>query len=75
MLIISLIYNFATFQVDYTSASTQSDIDKPPNWHSMTSKENKKSGVYLELPNGFKQHGKVLRLKNSLFGLRQSPRN
>jgi hypothetical protein len=31
MLIISLIYDFATLQVDYTAAFTQSDIDKPPN--------------------------------------------
>jgi hypothetical protein len=31
MLIISLIYNFATLQVDYTAAFTRSDIDKPPN--------------------------------------------
>jgi hypothetical protein len=35
MLIISLIYDFATLQVDYTAAFTQSDIDKPPNWDSM----------------------------------------
>jgi hypothetical protein len=38
MLIISLIYDFATLQVDYTAAFTKSDIDKPPNWESMTSK-------------------------------------
>jgi hypothetical protein len=31
--------------------------------------------VYLELPKGFKQPGKVLRLKKSLYGLIQSPRN
>jgi hypothetical protein len=39
MLIISLIYDFTTLQVDYTTALTQSDIDKPPGWESMTSKE------------------------------------
>jgi hypothetical protein len=75
MLIISLIYYCATLQVDYTSAFTQSDIDKPPNWDYMTPKEKEISGVYLELPKGFKQAGKVLRLKKSLYGLRQSPRN
>jgi hypothetical protein len=48
MLIISLIYDFATLQVDYTAAFTQSDIDKPPNWDSMTPKEKERSGVYLE---------------------------
>jgi hypothetical protein len=38
MLIISLIYDFATLQVDYTAAFTQADIDKPPNWDSVTDK-------------------------------------
>jgi hypothetical protein len=40
--------------VDHTAAFTQSDIDKPPNWESMTEKENQRSGVYLYLPKGFK---------------------
>jgi hypothetical protein len=31
--------------------------------------------MYLELRKGFKKPGKVLRLKKSLDGLRQSPRN
>jgi hypothetical protein len=75
MLIVSLIYDFATLQVDYTAALTQSDIDKPPNWDSMTEEQKESSGVYLELPKGFKQPGKVLRLKKSIYGLRQSPRN
>jgi hypothetical protein len=75
MMIISIIYDFATLQLDYTSAFTQSDIDKPSNWDSMTTKEKERSGVYLELPKGFKQAGEVLRLNKSLHGLRQSPRN
>jgi hypothetical protein len=40
----------------------------------MTPKEKERSGVYLELPKGFKQAGKVFRLKKSLYGLRHSPR-
>jgi hypothetical protein len=43
VLIISLIYDFATLQVDYTAAFTHSDIDKPPNWESMTAKEKARS--------------------------------
>ena len=31
--------------------------------------------VYMECPKGFEQPGKCLRLKQSLYGLRQSPRN
>ena len=30
--------------------------------------------VYVEMPLGFRQKGKVLRLKKTLYGLRQSPR-
>jgi hypothetical protein len=50
MLILSLIYAFATLQVDYTEALTQADIDKPPNWDSVNDKEKEISGVYLEMP-------------------------
>ena len=31
--------------------------------------------VYLRMPKGFEQEGKCLKLKRSLYGLRQSPRN
>ena len=30
--------------------------------------------VYVEIPRGFKQNGKVLKLKKTFFGLRQSLR-
>jgi hypothetical protein len=73
MLILSLIYDFDTLQVDYKIAFTQADIDNPPNWDSTTKKEKERSGVYLEMPKGFKYQVKVLRLKKSLYGLRQSP--
>mmetsp|Transcript_26718 Transcript_26718/g.63721 ORF Transcript_26718/g.63721 Transcript_26718/m.63721 type:complete len:423 (-) Transcript_26718:138-1406(-) len=47
-------------QVDYVAAFIQSDID---------------TEVYVEMPRGYSQEGKVLRLKKSLYGLKQSPRN
>ena len=31
--------------------------------------------VYVEMPQGFRQEGKLLRLKKSLYGLHQSPLN
>ena len=31
--------------------------------------------VYVEIPRGFREEGMVLKLKKSLYGLRQSPRN
>ena len=50
----------ASCQVDYTSAFVHADLSDE---------------VYVEMPQGFWQDGKVLRLKKSLYGLRQSPLN
>jgi len=41
----------------------------------MTKEERDKSGVYVEMPRGFRKPGKVLRLNKSLYGLKQAPRN
>jgi len=60
LLIMSLILGLHTTQVDYVAAFIQSDID---------------TEVYLEMPRGFSTPGKVLKLKKSLYGLKQSPRN
>jgi hypothetical protein len=60
LLIMSILLNLSTRQVDYVAAFVQSDID---------------TEVYVEMPRGFSQPGKVLKLKKSLYGLKQSPRN
>ena len=75
MLIMSLILNLATKQVDYTAAFVHAPIDKPPNFHQMSKEEQQKSGVYVDMPRGFSTAGKVLKLKKSLYGLKQAPRN
>ena len=59
-LILSIHLNLSSMQVDYTSAFLHASIDED---------------VYVEMPRGFKQSGQVLKLKRSLYGLRQSPRN
>ena len=60
MLVLSIVLNLATVQVYYTSAFVQAKItDK----------------LYVEMPQGFRQPGKVLKLKKILYGLRQAPRN
>jgi hypothetical protein len=41
----------------------------------MTELEKERSGVYIQMPRGFGEDGKVLKLKKSLYGLKQSPRN
>ena len=75
MMILSIILNLSTVQVDYTAAFVHAPIDKDPNWDKMTEEEQKKSGVYVEMPRGFAQPGKVLKLTRSLYGLKQAPRN
>ena len=49
-------------QVDYTAAFVQAPMPED-------------EVVYVEMPRGFKVPGKVLILKRSLYGLKQSPRN
>jgi Reverse transcriptase (RNA-dependent DNA polymerase) len=75
MLILSAILNLNTRQADYTAAFVHAPIDRDPNYDSLTPEEQRRQGVYVEMPRGFSQQGKVLRLKKSLYGLKQSPRN
>lgn len=75
MLILSIILGLATQQVDYTAAFVHAPIDRPPDWDKMTPEEQDRCGVYVQMPRGFSQPGMVLKLKKSLYGLRQSPRN
>jgi hypothetical protein len=60
LLILSQVLNLATKQVDYTAAFIHAPIEDV---------------VYVEMPRGFSKPGEVLKLKRSLYGLKQSPRN
>jgi len=75
MLVLSAILNLRTIQADYTAAFVHAPIDRDPNYDSLTPEQQRRQGVYVEMPRGFSQSGKVLRLKKSLYGLKQSPRN
>ena len=75
MLVLSIILNLSTCQVDYTAAFVHVPIDKDPEWETLSEEQRNRSGVYIEMPRGFRQPGKVLKLKRSLYGLKQSPRN
>ena len=63
ILILTAALRFSTKQVDYTLAFVQAKLDpkEPP--------------VYVEMPQLFEKPGHMLRLKRSLYGLRQSPLN
>ena len=50
MLILTLILNQATCQVDYTATFVHSPIDHDPNWDNMSQQERDQSGIYLEMP-------------------------
>jgi Reverse transcriptase (RNA-dependent DNA polymerase) len=61
--------------VDYTAAFIHAKIDCDTNWDSLSDKDKCQSGVYIEMPCGFMQPGKVLKLKRPLYGLKQAPCN
>ena len=61
MLILEILLNLKSKQGDVTAAFLHADLG-----------EDEK--VYVEMPLGFRKKGKVLSLKKTLYGLRQSPR-
>ena len=60
VMIISLILRLESVQVDYTAAFIQAPIDDE---------------VYVEMPRGYREHGKVYKLNRGLYGLKQAARN
>jgi hypothetical protein len=60
LLIMSILLELETTQIDYTAAFVHAPID---------------CLVYVEMPPGFKVPGQVWKLRKSLYGLAQSPRN
>ena len=75
LLIMSIILGLSTKQADCTAAFLHAPIDHDPNWENMMEEECAHSGIYVSMPCGFTQPGKVLKLKRSLYGLKQSPKN
>jgi hypothetical protein len=61
MLILEILLQLKSKQGDVTAAFLHGELE-----------ENEK--VYVQMPLGFRQKGKVLKLKKTLYGLRQSPR-
>ena len=61
MLILEILLQLKSKQGDVTAAFVHAELDE-------------KEQVYVEMPLGFRQKGKVLKLKKTLYGLRQSPR-
>ena len=61
MLILEVLLDLKSKQGDVTAAFLHADIEEGEE-------------VYVKMPRGFERPGKVLKLKKTLYGLRQSPR-
>ncbi len=61
LLILEVLPDLKSKQGDITATFLHADI-------------NPKEEIYVKMPTGFKKKGKVLKLKKTLYGLRQSPR-
>jgi len=61
LLILEILLNLKSKQGDVTAAFLHADLDE-------------KEKVYVRMPQGFRKNGKVLKLKKTLYGLKQSPR-
>ncbi len=61
MLILEVLLDLKSKQGDVTAAFLHADLGK-------------EEKVYVRMPMGFRKQGKVLKLKKTLYGLRQSPR-
>ena len=71
LLTLSAELGLANTQVDFVAAFVNADIDKPPDYDMMTEEEQSRCGVYVEMPRGFAEPGKVLKLKkNSKLNLK-----
>ena len=75
ILILTAAMGLCSKQVDYTAAFVHAPIDRPAGYDKMTPEEKNKSCVFVEMPKGYAEPGKVLRLNKSLYGLKQAPRN
>jgi hypothetical protein len=60
ILVMTIIMGLENKQIDYAAAFVQAPID---------------TEVYIEMPKMFSVHGKVWKLRKSIYGLKQSPRN
>mgnify|MGYP002043585278 CR=1 FL=1 len=74
-MVMSIILPLVTVQVDCTAAFVTAPIDKPPNYDQMNDEEKARTGVFVRMPQGFAKPGMVLKLKKSLYGLKNSPQN
>ena len=74
LLLLAAQLDLATRQVDYVAAFVHSPLPRPDGFEEMTSDEQERAHTYVEMPRGFKEEGKALKLNKALYGLRGAPR-
>jgi hypothetical protein len=74
LLLLSAQLDLATRQVDYVAAFVHSPLPAPKGFDKMNPEERRRSHTYVEMPRGFKQEGKVLKLNKALYGLKSAPK-
>ena len=74
LLIMTAQLGLATRQVDYTAAFVHAEVDTPPGYERFNPDEKYRASQFAEMPRGFAQPGKVLRLKKNLCGKKAAPR-
>ena len=74
LLVLSAQLGLETLQVDYTAAFVHAEVDKPPGHEKMSPEEQCRSSQFAEMPRGFAEQGKALRLKKNLYGKKSAPR-
>ena len=62
MLILECLLELQSMQADINCAFLHAELDETER-------------IFVEMPEGFKQQGKVLQLRRNLYGLKQAPRN
>ena len=70
LLIMTAQLGLATRQVDYTAAFVHAEVDTPPGYERFNPDEKYRASQFAEMPRGFAQPGKVLRLKKNLCARR-----
>ena len=74
MLLLSAQLELATRQADCVAAFVHSPAPLPENYDDLSPEEQKRNRICVDMPRGFKEHGKVLRLNKALCGLKSAPK-
>ena len=73
MLLLTAQLELHSAQVDYVAAFVHAPIPLPDNYEELDDMGKKKARLYVEMPRGYQEEGKVLRLNKALYGSKNAP--